>query len=322
MTPPPSDDTETDTHAPAGVFEGVWSLDAPLDTPDIMRDCIRERYWGKPGRAEYFKAARRLADDLKRRGCPQKKALELILGHLTTKLNLIRREQLKNIEKAVTWVYEKQDHGLTCSNTGALSREGICHLSQRRCIFSERDQEIKTSRRTNVSVSLPPEVAEELKSAHPSAAIYATWTYEVVAEIEAERGLAPGDESQPIFVGYRTMVDRVKSKQRSPGYTRYTAVESMHLLIDVGAIKKVIEGKSGTMRRQANGYIRLPPQPPSAPPVAVQKPDSQPAKRARKIRARGKTVQAGAVAQACSPEPLAMQSPDAPILTPAPTSRK
>ena len=258
--------------APPGVLEGVWSLDARLDSPDIMRDCLRERYWEKPNRAEYFKAARRLTDDLKRRGCPEPKALELISGHLIVKLKLDRKEHLRNIEKAIHWVYEKQEHGLTCSDNGCLAVEGLCHRLTKRCVFFERAQEIAKGRLANVQSGLPNELENELSNLHPTTALFARWTYLTLLSIETERGLRPGDEKQPIFVGFRTLVDRVRVQQGSAAYTRYAAVDSIRLLEDIGAIKKVVQGSSGTMRRRANGYIRQ--LPPSGTPAVTESPTS------------------------------------------------
>jgi hypothetical protein len=237
--------------------EGFGELCVSLHTPAIMRDCIRERYWDNPNAAEIFKGAIRLADDFKRRGFAQQKAVEIILEHLVAKLRLVKTEALKNIASAVTWVYAKQEHGITCA--GALNREGLCFRTERACRFQEIDSTNRQAIRNANPIILPAEVSTYLEAAHPSEAIYARWTYTELLYLEQERNLIPGDLREPIFIGFRALAMRVSMRNKTPGYNKHEACKAIKLLEDCKLVKRVVHGKAGYMQRMANGYARITP---------------------------------------------------------------
>ncbi len=251
---------EPESQAPRGAFEGFWSLDAPTDTPDVMRDCIRDRAWEKPARADFFKLALRLADDLKRRGCPHEKARELILGCWAARVGLFKREEIKGVESAVRWVFEKQEHGITCA--GALTRDGWCHRFEKGCHYHDQEQAIHAARRAGQPTGLPEEWLRHLGEAHPTDALYADFAYQEIAAFEAEKNLSPGDDRSPVFIGFRTLAARIRAKHGRPGYDKNAALRSVRLLLDNGLILIAVKGKSCTRLRQANGYVRVLPIPP------------------------------------------------------------
>jgi len=111
-------------------------------------------------------------------------------------------------------------------------------------------------RRTSPIV-LPDDVKKYLDSVHPSDAIYAEWTYLELLRLEQEKKLLPGNPKEPIFIGFRALASRIINSNRATGYDKHCACKSIRLLEDAGFIKTVVRGISGTMRRRANGYIRL-----------------------------------------------------------------
>ncbi|HAH32379.1 MAG TPA: hypothetical protein DCL44_08715 [Elusimicrobia bacterium] len=228
-----------------------------LHTPEIMRDCIRGRYWESPARVELFITAVRLADDFKRRGFSQQKTLEIIQERLTAKFNLVKPESLKQIETALNWVYKKQDHPLTCS--GALWNEGLCHKATTRCRFNEIDSENRQFVKKLNPIIPPAAVDKYLEGLHPTEALFARWTYLEFLRLEQEHNLLPGNPKEPIYIGFRAIAARVAMRNKTLSYDRHTACNSVRLLEDNGFIKTVFKGTPGTMRRKANGYIRLTP---------------------------------------------------------------
>lgn len=214
---------------------GFGELCYALHTPEIMRDCIRARYWESTNQAEIFNVIGRLADDFKRRGFSQHKAIEFIREHLASKLGPLKAAALKQIASATTWIYTKQEHGLTCS--GALVHEGLCFRREKACRFYAIDTTNRQAIKNANPVILPDEVSKFLEAAHPSAAIYASWTYKELLYIEQERNLIPGDYREPILIGFRDLAGRVAMRNRTPGYDRHTACKAIRLLEDCGLVK-------------------------------------------------------------------------------------
>lgn len=250
---------------PRGLTQGFAILDH-ASTPGIMRDCLREHYVDRLTPAGLFQGAGRLADDLKRRGFEEGPAVQAIVSLAGTALRVLKRGQIKQIEKAVAWVYHKQEHGLTC--TGVLVLEGLCFVRSRRCSFHEEENSLRQRRRNRQPTQLPPNWTDFMAGAHPSDAYYAAWTYPELGKLEQEHNLNPGDPDTPILIGFRALADRVRAAHRSPGYDKNVAVRMMHLLQDVGLVRKVVNGRSGVRTRKANGYIRVVPFP--APPAVPE----------------------------------------------------
>lgn len=251
--------TEKDRNTPSNQHTqytvGLGGLCVVNHTPDVMRDCLREQYWENINPTEIQKGAVRLSDDFKRRGFSQSKAIEIIMERIASKLGLVKSDTLKQIESAVTWVYKKQEHGITCE--GALNREGLCFRTNRTCRFHAIDKANRQAIRNANPVVLPDEVSTFLESAHPSDAIYARWTYTELLHLEHERSLIPGDYREPIYIGFRALAVRVAMRNKGPGYDRHTACKAIRLLEDCRLVKRVVTGKAGYMRRMANGYARI-----------------------------------------------------------------
>lgn len=255
------DDEQDDNEVslPPGLIEGLGSLDAPLDTPDIMRDCVRENYVERLSRADYFNGARRIADDLRRRSFPKAKALELVLAFMTRRLPLTR-DHLRNIEKAVTWVYDEAERGLSCR--GALVREGLCFIADRTCRFNQIENDLYAERVAQTPNGLPTAWTEYFERVHPTEVWFARMTYGELVRQESRLRCTPGNPNTPILVGFRAIADAVRARERTQAFTKGQALRSVHRLVEVGLVLKVVQGKSGTASRKANGYVRVVPIPP------------------------------------------------------------
>lgn len=259
MTKMPEKAVTEDDDTPQGLREGFGSLEHNPDTPMIMRDCIKETYVDKPNAETIFKAAIRIADDLKRRSFVEDDALKIVLDQLTIKLKFLKRAQHKSIVQAVQWVFKEQESGLTC--TGALLKEGVCFLKDRPCRFNIEENHIRQAKRNIYAVGMPENWREFMANLHPGDAYYADWIYKELAKLEQEKNLIPGEKKTPIFVSYRTLASRVNAARRQGGMDFHAAARVIKLLEDVGLIKKVVQGKRGTMKGLANGYIRVIPFP-------------------------------------------------------------
>lgn len=235
-------------------LEGFGSLCTSSTTPGIMRDCLRAVYWNNPQPADAFKAAGRLADDFKRRGFSQQQALEFILERFSEKF-LLKPKTIEQISAKVSWVFTEQEHGLTCS--GALAREGLCLRPACVCRYYEDEKMRRENQSQENPPCVPPDVESFLEGHHPTEAIYAKWTYRELMHLERERNCIPGDFREPVLIGFRNLALRVAARNKAPGYDRNTAVVSMHLLQECGLVRKSVQGVSGRMRRQANGYVRV-----------------------------------------------------------------
>lgn len=252
-----------------------------VNTPEVMRDCIKEHCWEKPVRADLFKTVGWLADDFKRRGFKQQVTLEIIQEHLTIKFGFLKPEALKQIKTKVTWVYEKQEHGLTC--TGALDRGGMCHRIKKSCRYHEIDNNARQWIRSTHPVILPADVKRHLDALHPTDTLYAACTYLELLRLEHTRNLLAGNPKEPIFIGFRSLAIKVTEATGRPGYDKHCASKYIHLLEDAGFIKTVVRGSSGSIRRKANGYIRIVApispkynsEPGIGPPICVQDPNGE-----------------------------------------------
>lgn len=254
------------TPPPRGVREGT-GLEAPLDTVDVIRDCIYERCWQKPSVATLHTDAVRLAMDFRRRGLDEGWALRTLLAQFGRELPTWNRERQRQIEKAVQWAYSKEAKLPTCN--GVLKSSGFCFKLQRRCEFDERMKR-RNQELTSAAPQALPFAAEKLLSgAHPTDIYYAKHVYAALAAIERERGIAPGQTDQPILVGVREMADRVCGLARTPGFEKTAAHKTLRLLCDVGLVRQVVKGSAGRFRRKANGYIRVIPVPTSPEDVAL-----------------------------------------------------
>lgn len=263
-------DDQNENDLPRGLIEGVGSLTAAFDTPDILRDCLREHYVERLTRAALFDAARRLADDLKRRHFTKAMALEIVLSLVSRRLTL-GREQHQQVEKAVTWVFDEQEHGLTC--TGVLAREGMCFKTERRCRFDEQAQDLHTERVASTSQGLPTAWTQYLEGVHPTEVLFVSWTYAELVRYELKNRCTPGDERTPIFVGYRVIADGVRATRRTGVFDKNVALRSVRRLQEIGLVRMVVKGESGTRRRKANGYVRVVPVPQPPLPIASTSPD-------------------------------------------------
>lgn len=239
------------------ISDGYGSGARELNTPEVMRDCIREHYWERPSITNVFQVVGGLADDFKRRGFTYPKASEIIHGHLIETLGPLKPDALKQIKTKLDWVYKKQTQGLTC--TGTLNRYGICHKDKKRCRFQEQDIEVRQWIRSTHPIVLTEDVTRFLGPLHPTDALYAGWTYLELFRLEHERNLIPGNQKEPIFIGFRALASRVIAQNGRAGYDRHCACKYIRLLEDAGFIKTVVKGKAGKMQRKANGYIRLTP---------------------------------------------------------------
>lgn len=224
-----------------------------------MRDCLIINYVQGLGVSNLHPAAVRLANDLRRRGIAEDMATRMIVGLAQMKIVVLKPAHITTIERAVTYVYRKQEHLLTC--TGRLKAEGLCFKTIRPCRFDQEDQEIRSGRRSATTVAIP-DVGKYLPGANHADVLYATLAYTELAKVEAERNLIPGDAAEPILIGFRGLAARVVTEHQRPGFDRNVACTVIRLLEDVGLIKRVVQGRSGRMNRQANGYIRVLPPPP------------------------------------------------------------
>lgn len=253
---------EKDNSVPDPTVGFGSEYDGSDETPARMRDCVKENYW-EIAEGDLFTGAGRLANDMRRRGYSKGESIESIFRQIKKSLKRnLNTEENKIVRGAIDFMYRKGTRSLSCSQTGKLVIEGLCFRNIRKCEYWDEEQRIRTYKRTKLTEPLSLEWMSFLDAHIRQGGLYSRWVYTEFIRLEHERNLIPGDENTPILFGFRKLAVRVTEHTRNNHFNKDNACAAVNFLIELGLVKKTIQGKSGKIDKKANGYIRTIPLPP------------------------------------------------------------
>lgn len=235
-----------------------------METPNILRDCLQSILENGSSEKIAYYHAYLLAKEFKRVQYPIEKAIGEIEKWAGKCEPALTGSKLREINRTLQKVYEKNDPPLNCAENGCLKKMEYCFLkykTDKSCEFNNSVQLIKEFLRNKKIQETGWDKWEKyLQIRYKTLWHYLTAFYTTLKTVELERGIP---QNGKIFVGFRDIRNRIMARYKDYRPSTETLCLCSKILEEEKLIKveRVEHSKRGTFKRQANGYTRIVPLP-------------------------------------------------------------